>query len=619
MAAAQELRRAVVTLYRGTTQERSMANGFLAGVQTHEAAWAAALELVRTDEDETVRFFCANLLYGKIRRERLPLESRTELAGQLLEVVATAPRQVAERCATAVAALAVQSASFEWALSGSALVLKALATEMLASDLSRQVKLEFQHGIGLQIANTLEAHSFDFDTLEALKAIYEVIDRTELSSQFLQRVCVLLSPQTEKEWRLAAQALTLIAETLARRATNGLPPAAETGPFLDLLRQMNGLVDISRQLTLERHQLEASAAETTLAISKVAAALSHPSGLGVALSRTLSLWEVALKCTSHPRRSVALPVLDAWLDLQDIPLDARHPDLTQPTFRHLLDVLVTQCRQGAAYDEDDDDAALAFRDLSTDVLIATFISLDREFPELLTSRLRRALESHDLSDADATLFALAAPSKTICDDGGSGDAVLLGIKTILEYLEQRQPREILKTSARFIGSYAILLKGDLLGRSLRVLCGALAFGGDIAVASGRAFRGLCVSSPATAWRYRDVLQAAHHTAVRLDDDLNWVVEGVARVVAASSAGTTEEKLRIAYEPSFEALKAAETDVQVSRALTLLETAARFTTGLRRPLAQAAWPLLEHLCQASQNDEIVANSAEIKYYFGAVAT
>ena len=612
------------------------------------------------------------------------------------------------RVASVVAALAVRSASaddVEVAVNavakeglrllehqGGCWLLSALAKELTESDLSRSARSRverFAETTGRDVARTLGRLAFpqNADALESLAAFYELLEVTEVSPDVLRGVFESLFTTSENNnppphaYRFAAKGLDLLSAVASRRSTRGcgaIETGSDTGApvmndfWLQILARAVAAVEASHQLTLEKKEddREGAASELAMASAHLATGLSHPGGgysyyLSSPSISSLALWDLALKCTSHPRRSIGLKALDAWLDLQDIPLKQRHPKLTQPTYRRLLDVLVTQCverndDEEECYDEDEEDAGESFREAAADVFVAAYASLRIDFVTCLHARLKKNLfEDLNLRDAEATVFAFGSAAKEICEDvkgrrfdwfGHMKVAVISCLGSALEFVNNSGSLvdtdfflDFVCTASRAFGAFSSLIGGGdntVVSHSARFLCAALGLAFQrndrgLAETSSKAFRALCIAAPTELFQSSpDILLAAHTAAADFrallnlaeeeedfDEDVSLsehrarVVEGTARVVLSAARNNTNDDqmmLRIAFEPSVNALKGAgHCRCAVVGSLILLETAARFTRDvekLRGPLAAEAWPLLSHCHATFPRKRVVVDKA-----------
>ena len=138
---------------------------------------------------------------------------------------------------------------------------------------------------------------------------------------------------------------------------------------------------------------------------------------------TAQVWELALESCGHARRLVGVAALDAWLDLQDVAVAARHPDLGAPAFSRLLEIIVGRCEADETdVDEDAEDALMQFREAAADVLVATYFLLREAYVTGVAGALTRAFEAVARGElpavrrAEAAFYALRVARKEVVAD-----------------------------------------------------------------------------------------------------------------------------------------------------------------------------------------------------------
>ena len=710
MATAEQLRAACDALYgpRSGGPQRAQATQFLTAAAEQPQAWGACLELVRSpSEAVATRFWAANALFAKTKKanRELPPAAAAELGAHLLAVLKTdlAP-EIAERIAVTVATLALQAedaddgasqslencarAALEVCEAGRARsglgLLRSLADELDAVDCAprRRYDLEARaRGVARRAAlpalsRALAAARDGDQALLLLNCAKSWLGRAEATlvdlvtgadfelGRFLERCVSADCGSDELRWQLAGVAAVTFAEA-CRRGREGEDDA--DGPALASCERFcarcRSLVDRSAELTRSGTlDGEAAASECAKHVASVAAALSS-SIHGAQLCLSFGVWELALAATAHPRRSVGVVALDAWLDLQDVPVDQRHASLGAPTYRRVLDALVAQCAASRNdYDEDEADALHGFRESSQDVLVATYFLLRGEYSATLGRALGNALQAVAAGDAaavalaESALFALRAAKREILADlakagkAAADPAVRDALETTLGFCMCPAFGELFGAGRGFVfccgaadllGAFASLLsasadgaKPTLVAVAVRFLGGALdaSRGKDEALATScaAAVRSICVAHAKELWRddgARAALVDAHANAVRRREDAptllaaRHAVEGAVRVVAAASKSvrgletTDEAAVAVAFDPVLAALSAAVDRARaagpddpgrfrgVADALGLVEVAANFATEkLRTLLGTRLWPLLGPCHEAPLRDD-----------------
>ena len=139
-------------------------------------------------------------------------------------------------------------------------------------------------------------------------------------------------------------------------------------------------------------------------------------------------WHLLLGCVCQKPRKIASMTFDAWLSLQDVPADQRHPYLQKEVFASLLVSLLAQCKYPDGFinwaeSDDDEEDFIAFRDYRQgvqEVLVVCFYSLQIDFFQCLADTLQVSSSWNTLEAVMYVLNAVMDSAKKMVTSSSSG-------------------------------------------------------------------------------------------------------------------------------------------------------------------------------------------------------
>lgn len=241
------------------------------------------------------------------------------------------------------------------------------------------------------------------------------------------------------------------------------------------------------------------------------------------------LIELLLGLQAHPVHAAAVPVLDVWLALQDVPTSDRHAALAAPLCERLVDVLSTRVAYPPAFvswEEELDVESSEFdemRRLATDVLVGNYFLLRTQYLGILANVLASSDGGQRWTTSESALFCLCAVGREACarvkasgkkfggggSDGGpvaaDGEATAAGLTQMVGSLcgvgvggsyesavRSRHPL-VVAGLCNFIGCYALVWNASCTSETvlglLAYLTAALSVP-DAAEAAGKSIRSL---------------------------------------------------------------------------------------------------------------------------------
>uniref|UniRef100_A0A7S3JTB3 Uncharacterized protein n=1 Tax=Aureoumbra lagunensis TaxID=44058 RepID=A0A7S3JTB3_9STRA len=635
-----ELRRAIEALYGGSAASREAANAYLMNVMNRQEVWVAGLQILEKSETEYLRFFAANLLFTKSRRQKLLPSARDELAGRLLLLLEhEESKQVNERICVLLATLGLQAAiqGQENAIliltqRGLALLtqhnkpqlLRALASEIAVADASTTARHNLKNTL---VRNGIELGVFDTLTAFAVKSI-QGIEALRAWLELDPHQHTVLGPLLDatknaiqtRHWLYSRHAMNALSEVYTRSlCLQQRDPESKYHPdaWLDLARHGIGAVNESINLSLaQNHPEEADCADTALALANYAVSLANPGSIhSVNISgpsSDLCVWQLALKCLEHPRRHVAKTCLDAWLELFDIGLDQRHPNLNQ-VIHQVLEICIRQSTFIGAKDEDETDAVQSFREAAVDIFISIYYAVGGQvFTKKICDIVLKALSSQDINTTEAALFALLSAARDMTEELEESEIVRNTFATPIDAILSITflSKGLTGTILNLLALAPSLFKNDknfvLTPKALRYTITAL-HEIDLRLEASKAFRTLCLTCPRMLFiRHGDLLLAAHYAMTQnpctsnADRDARVsVILALARLCSnVEDEESSSTVAHLALEPSIKLLASALHDQETRQAilsLRLLEASVAYCREKERLFhffIQHAWPLVE---------------------------
>eukprot|EP01082_Thalassiosira_pseudonana_P007200 g6723.t1 g6723 contig23:1094142-1096373(-) len=268
--------------------------------------------------------------------------------------------------------------------------------------------------------------------------------------------------------------------------------------------------------------------DATVALSNLASTLAREEIDDIAhcqLPGCLDLIELLLELQSHPIHNVAVPVLEVWLALQDVPTGDRHPSMAEPLYMRLVEVIlnrVTYPLTFVSWDEELEVESSDFeemRRLCTDVLIGTYFLLRSAYLETLANVVV-STDSGEWEVVESALWCLSAVSREACarvkssqNAGRSGrespasidgGATATGLTQVVGSLcaggsasAARQHPLVLAGITTFLGSYSVVWSLSCPPQSILEILAYLASAISVSSATeaaGRSIRLLLISS-----------------------------------------------------------------------------------------------------------------------------
>ena len=343
-------------------------------------------------------------------------------------------------------------------------------------------------------------------------------------SSTLSQLVVLLSPQIQqKQWSSASHAQSTIIES-ARALSGSINNTSDCGTesrktaVVSLLASIQTIEFLSGALTIAQSQQWEDA---IVAISTLASSLAREDIEDIAQcqhSGCLELFELILELQSHKIHSAAVPSLEVWLALHDIPTAERHPSLVTPLYMRLVEVLLNRVAYPSnfvSWEEQFDLESSEFeelRRLSTDVLIGAYELLRSDYLETL-STVVISTDKEDWTIIESALFCLCAVAREACarvksaqnavkngrdsPAAADGSATATGLTQMVANLceggiastSNRHPL-VLSAIGDFLGSYSVIWSTTLPAHSIMEMLSYLAHALSIPVAMESAGKGI---------------------------------------------------------------------------------------------------------------------------------
>jgi hypothetical protein len=162
--------------------------------------------------------------------------------------------------------------------------------------------------------------------------------------------------------------------------------------------------------------------DATVALSNFASTLAREEMEEIAtckLEGSFDLIQMLLELQAHPVHNVALPVLEVWLVLQDIPTSDRHPSLAAPLYMQLVEVMLNRIAYPPTFISWEEELEIESSDfdemrrMSADVLIGAYYLLRSSYLETLANVVM-STSSNDWEIIESALFCLCAASREAC-------------------------------------------------------------------------------------------------------------------------------------------------------------------------------------------------------------
>ena len=244
-------------------------------------------------------------------------------------------------------------------------------------------------------------------------------------SSILSQLVALLSTQLQqKQWSSAGHAQSAITES-ARALSASIINTSDCGTqsrklaVASLLASIQTIEFLTGALKIAQSQQWEDA---IIAVSTLASSLAREDIEDIAQcqhSGCLELFELLLELQSHDIHNAAVPVLDVWLALQDIPTPERHPSLVAPLYMRLVEVVLNRVAYPSNFVSWEEELELEssefeeMRRLSTDVLIGAYELLRSDYLETL-STVVTSTDRKDWAIIESALFCLCAVAREAC-------------------------------------------------------------------------------------------------------------------------------------------------------------------------------------------------------------
>ncbi|RHY78901.1 hypothetical protein DYB30_004768 [Aphanomyces astaci] len=557
----------------------------------------------RTRDPTQTQYFCANMLYGKIRQEWFGLTTGEQEAIQLqVELLIQRIRSGSLRSPNPLPSRPCPFSNVDYpiylAYSFAPIVLKRICMAMTALSLAtdggcaRCVTDCTQHVSSLvDVHVSLELLTSLVDDTDDARKDALVLEITDASAVVFPFVARLFDTQQLSSDVLRLNGLTCL-RVWIKAAGFSLAKLYSNMPavFQALLQALHHpqtapgpVKEVVVCALILSDALEIN--EYPPATSKDAATAALLSTL-LSCQPTIQYYLLHDAQVAHAITTLISTLGEAELDwlVLDYPVASRHVAFQDAAFRRLLHTLV---RQSCASDDEEQDDVTAFRLAATDLLVAIHHLLKASFVADMVHLMTSSKAT------EAAMFALTAVSSELklrlADDVPTQQMVLHLCTSILFADVTSSPSVVVVASA-FLGNLGPLIHAQwtthgaadtsLLDSTFQYLC----FGMTVSVASSaacRAFNVLCASC----------------TLGHLDkQDRQWVVEGVVRVAAVSAWGrlALEQLLHSIF--SRLAVPSSPTPSHVPMELHALGTVLRF---LDAPSAAAGGPALtQHVVDLS---------------------
>ncbi|KAL7521758.1 hypothetical protein ACHAWX_006439 [Stephanocyclus meneghinianus] len=258
-------------------------------------------------------------------------------------------------------------------------------------------------------------------------------DNGSATNSVLSQLVALLSSQLQqKQWsgaNYAQEAITQSARALTacvantsdygtesrRMAVTFLLASIQTTQFL------TGALKISQSQQWEDAIISISTLSSTLAREEMEEIAQCQ------LPGCSELFELLLELQSHEVHNAAVPVFEVWLALQDVPISGRHPNLIQPLFRRLVEVILNRVAYPPTFVSWDEELEVESADfeemrrLSADVLIVAYELLRSYYLETLSNVIISTTEKSNATNihagweiVESALFCLCAVAREAC-------------------------------------------------------------------------------------------------------------------------------------------------------------------------------------------------------------
>ncbi|KAL7473463.1 hypothetical protein ACHAXS_013908 [Conticribra weissflogii] len=240
----------------------------------------------------------------------------------------------------------------------------------------------------------------------------------------LTQLLFLLSAQShQKQWSTALRARNSIIHS-SRALASAISNTSDYGTSSRRAAISLLLSSIPSPVDFLRHPLLLSQSQNwedaIVSLSNLAATLAREEMEDLATCRMVGsadLVELLLSLQSHPVHAAAVPILEVWLTLQDVPTSERHPDLTSPLHGRLVEVLwrrVAYPPSFVSWEEELDVEEVDFeemRRLAADVLVGAYFLMRAGYLEKLAGVIMSA-EGNNAGAAGAGVLV------ETCNGGG---------------------------------------------------------------------------------------------------------------------------------------------------------------------------------------------------------
>jgi len=439
---------AIQALYGNDAALREEANRFLTNLSEDISSWGICLNLLH-DNTEQIKFFAANLLYTKIKKNWHEIDTNAQggiaatLSSTLKEPGIMQFKTAMSRICSSYAAVAARSENGVAQYISEALTFAATTAQMdtlLMLEMLRILPEEVEtigmighgrdalkHELAAQLKNVMEVVVFVLTNHQDLAVPALMVIKgwskhkvglylTALIRDYVpvyEALCHCFSTEALDLIRAAAEVMAEVVQ-LADPSDRASREGALAIFFEVLTKRIPHCFQIAQWAEDE---------EACFALCDVATSLCRLELEYVAEAKSplcLEAVDFLVVCTACPQRRVSSLVLDFWLCLQDIGLEDRHVALGQPLYARLLDVLLAQCAfpdggdfLAAGLDEDEWASFREGSQGSKEVLITVFYALGFEYVMGLSKRLQEANQGWEAKEV--CLFALQAASKPVVD------------------------------------------------------------------------------------------------------------------------------------------------------------------------------------------------------------
>jgi hypothetical protein len=245
-------------------------------------------------------------------------------------------------------------------------------------------------------------------------------------NSFLSLLVALLSSQSEqRQWSTARHAEDAIIQsanvlTACIDNTSDFCTQSRRSAISSLLSSIQAPVEfLVAPLRISEMQ---GWEDATVALSNLASTLAREEMEEIStcqLEGSFDLIQLLLELQAHPVHNVALPVLEVWLALQDIPTSDRHPSLAAPLYMQLVEVILNRIAFPPTFISWEEELEIESSDfdemrrMSTDVLIGAYYLLRSAYLETL-SNVVMSTSSDDWEITESALFCLCAASREAC-------------------------------------------------------------------------------------------------------------------------------------------------------------------------------------------------------------